>query len=265
MRAIVTVALAAWAAPALAADFSNADAAMTAAEKRVSAYFQLQGGYSWFDDTRGDFEESHFDAAARLNLWLAPSMSVQVDGWAETLSFGDYYGVAGHWSWRDPSRYLVGGLVSYGEAFNDKYVNFALEAQRYFGDLTVYAQGGYGMGTGQDDDQSMPYAQLIARYFLSPDCLVEAEAGYGRFDRTGLSSDVVRWQLKAEAKLPRAPLSAYVAYQGSRSDRSDGVLRIDHAVVAGLTLRSDATLQDTDRTGATLVDANPLFGVPEWR
>lgn len=264
---LATAAMAA--APAIAADFSFADAGPTPDERRIAGYLDIQGGYSWFDFDFGSYQASHVDVAGRMNVWLNRRVSLQFDAWDEELYFeggGDFsmYGGAVHASLRDPSSHLVGVVASIGNSFGGDYASAAFEAQRYIGNLTLYGQAGYSWGYDNADGQTMPYFHLVARQFLTPDLMIEGQAGYGQFDTGFSTTDVVRWEARIEGKLPRAPLSAYVAYQGMY-DSSGGFSLWEHAVVGGIRLISTETLLANDRSGATLVDYNPLFGYPIWR
>lgn len=271
LRWATLAAVLATASPAAAADFSFADPTPTADERRVAGYLDLQAGYSWFDDTNfGPYEVSHYNATARINFWLGPRSSVQFDAWDEELYFPDgsnerFYGGAAHLNWRDPSSHLVGAMASVGSAFDNPYANVALEAQRYFGNLTLYGQAGYAWGFDSGAGQTMPYAHLVARYFWNPDLMLEGQAGYGLFQNGAASTDVVRWQAKIESKIPNAPISGYLAYQGTYNQPQGFGPVWEHAVLVGFKLLSSPTLQANDRTGATLADENPLFGQPTWR
>jgi len=74
------------------------------------------------------------------------------------------------------------------------------------------------------------------------------------------------WQAKAEWRFPTAPFSVFAKYQGSQT-KYDSVefLNVasakatDNRVLLGLKLHmGDKTLQQTDRTGATLDIVSPL-------
>jgi hypothetical protein len=255
--------------PAAAADFSMADSGPTADEQRVSALLDVQGGYSAFDSDFGSSDATHFDIAGRVNVWLNRSFSLQFDAWDEEAYFesGDasMYGGAVHVSARDPSSYLLGALFSVGDSFGGSYANAAGEGQVYFGNLTVYAQAGYSYGYDNADGQTMPYVHLALREFLNPDLMLEAQGGYGSFDFGPGTTDVYRWEARIEGRVPRTPLSAYVAYQGMHEDFGSGFSLTENAIVGGLRLMTAGSLLENDRNGATLVDYNPLFGYPTWR
>jgi hypothetical protein len=269
LRALLFATTMLLAAPALAADFSFADAGPTAEERQIAALLDVQGGYSWFDEDFGPYEASHVDFAGRANVWLNRSLSLQFDAWDEELYFeggGDVsmYGGAVHASFRDPSSHLVGVLASIGNSFGGDYANVGAEGQVYLGNLTLYGQAGYGWGYDNADGQTMPYVHLVARQFLNPDLMIEGQAGYASFDTGAGSTDVVRWETRIEGRLPRTPLSAYVAYQGMYEDSGGGSLT-ENAIVGGIRLMTAPSLLANDRSGASLVDYNPLFGYPTWR
>jgi len=269
LRALLCATTMLAAAPAVAADFSFAEAGPTPEERRLDALLDVQGGYSWFNSDFGAFEASHVDFAGRVNAWLTRSLSFQFDAWDEELYFdgdGDtsMYGGAVHASVRDPSSHLVGVLASIGNSFGGNYANVGAEAQLYLGNLTLYGQAGYGWGYDNADGQTMPYVHLVARQFLNPDLMIEGQAGYGSFDFGAGSTDVVRWEARLEGRLPRTPLSAYVAYQGMYESSGGGSLT-ESALVGGIRLMTASSLLANDRSGASLVDYNPLFGYPIWR
>mgnify|MGYP000217411164 FL=1 len=269
LRALLFASTVVVAGPALAADFGYATTGPTPDEQRFSALLDVQGGYSWFDSDFGSSDASHFDIAGRVNVWLNNSLSLQFDAWDEEAWFetsdASMYGGAVHASVRDPSSYLVGALFSVGDSFGGSYASAGGEGQVYFGNLTVYGQAGYSWGYDNADGQTMPYVHLALREFLNPDLMLEAQGGYGSFDYGSGSADGYPWETRIEGRVPRTPLSAYVAWQGMHEEFESGFSVTENAIVGGLRLMTAGSLLENDRNGATLVDYNPLFGYPTWR
>jgi Outer membrane protein beta-barrel domain len=230
--------------------------------------------------------------AGRANYWITREVSVQVDAQAEGTSYkfdgggGHFsthsYLVGGHWSWRSPQQYLFGLFAAAGDAgglgFNGgdprRHALIGAEAQWYWNQFTLYGQVGYDTTVGSaglPDSFNAWFIRGTGRYFVNPNFLIEGTVMYanGRLDFSGDPSEGFQtwsWQAKAEWRFPTAPFSIYAKYQGSQTrwDNSE-FLEIasgkvtDHRVLLGLKLHlGDRTLQQTDRTGATLDIVSPL-------
>jgi Outer membrane protein beta-barrel domain len=231
--------------------------------------------------------------AGRGNYWITQGVSVQVDAQAEGTSYdvpgggGRFsthsYLVGGHWTWRSPQQYLFGVFAAAGDAggagFTGKSERHGLigaEAQWYWSQFTLYAQGGYDSTLGTvdtvTDSINAWFLRGTGRYFVNPNFLIEGTVMYanGRIDFNfgdpSLGFQTWSWQAKAEWRFPTAPFSVYAKYQGSQTkfDSSDffdiaSAKTTDHRVLLGLKLHmGDRTLQQTDRTGATLDIVSPL-------
>jgi len=230
--------------------------------------------------------------AGRGNYWVSRDMSLQVDAQAEGTSYdfpgggGHFsshsYLVGGHWNWRSPQQYLFGVFAAAGDAggagFTGKSERHGLigaEAQWYWSQFTLYAQGGYDSTLGTvdpvTDSINAWFIRGTGRYFVHPNFLIEGTVMYanGSIDFIGdpsLGFQTWSWQAKAEWRFPTAPFSVYAKYQGSQTkfDSSDlftitGAKVTDQRVLLGLKLHlGDRTLQQTDRTGATLDIMSPL-------
>ena len=255
--------------PAVAADFSEADPPPTHAFGQVAGYLNLSAGYNWLNENGvGNYEIEGLSAEGRINLWLGPRTSTQVDAWGQEFRFvgdGDArtYGAALHGSWRDPSSYLFGSVVSIGSTYDFDYADVALEAQRYFGNFTLYTQAGYGWSYEQPGGrQTMPFVTLIGRYFTDPDGMLEGLIRYGHYHVEGVgSSEQIAWRTTLERRVPGQPFAGYLAYEGGWTSFSD---RMSHGIFAGIKLIPNQSLETNDRSGATLLDTNPLFGLPVW-
>jgi hypothetical protein len=229
--------------------------------------------------------------AGRANYWITREVSVQVDAQAEGTSYefpggGHFsshsYLVGGHWSWRSPHQYLFGVFAAVGDAggefaFTDpqRHSLIGAEAQWYSNQFTLYAQAGYDttLSTGNFNSVNAWFLRGTGRYFVNPNFLIEGTVMYANgnidynfVDIPSLGFQTWSWQAKAEWRFPTAPFSVFAKYQGSqtRYDSSEfedtaSAKITDHRVLLGLKLHmGERTLQQTDRTGATLDIVSPL-------
>jgi opacity protein-like surface antigen len=281
-----------------AADLQPALKAPSAVEQQATGYVEVYSGWA---STRDDFTSlGHafsdtvrgwvLGGAGRANYWITRDMSVQVDAQAEGTSYGfsgshfstHSYLVGGHWSWRSPQQYLFGLLAAAGDAGgagllfgSQRHGLIGAEAQWYWSQFTLYAQGGYDttLGTIEEIDSAHTwFARGTGRYFINPNFLIEGTVMYanGNIDfnlgspSTGFHTWT--WGAKAEWRLPTAPFSVFAKYEGSETKYdSSHVFSFtsgkvaDNRVLLGLKLHmGDRTLQQTDRTGATLDIVSPL-------
>jgi len=234
--------------------------------------------------------------AGRANYWITRDISVQVDAQAEGTSYkfsdgGEHfhfsthnYLVGGHWSWRSPQQYLFGVFAAAGDAggagltdFSQRHGLIGAEAQWYWSQFTLYVQGGYDTTPGAIEDGGIDrihawFLRGTGRYFVNPNFLIEGTVMYANgnidfnsgFPSTGFQTWT--WGAKAEWRLPTAPFSVFAKYQGSQTKFGDSdffhfasAKVTDNRVLVGLKLHmGDRTLQQTDRTGATLDIVSPL-------
>jgi len=240
----------------------------------LSGYGELSYGYGWGSDN--DPENWNFapiNGAIAVNYWLTPTWNLQAEAWFnyfDDLDFGDDYYTSGgaiHLGWRN-SDYYIGGLGSYGsneDAGSDAYA-FAIEAQRYFENVTLYGQAGYM----SDYDSSFVeawYVHGVVRYFFDPNLMLEVNAGYTSGDFTGggvsVDLDQYKWGAKIEWKpKPDIPVSVFAAYQGNHDNwQPVDYTLTNHTIIAGFKVMfGQDTLKDMDRHGASLADYNPGFG-----
>jgi hypothetical protein len=226
--------------------------------------------------------------AGRGNYWITRNVSVQVDAQAEGTSYDNPFGsrfsnhsylIGGHWSWRNPQQYLFGLFAAAGDAGGSEFTvtgprRHALiggEAQWYWSQFTLYAQVGYDSTLGGTSSVHTWFIRGTGRYFVNPNFLIEGTVMYANgdidysFGLPSLGFQTLTWLAKAEWRFPTAPFSVFAKYQGSEtrvdlvsySSAFDKVT--DHRVLFGLKLHmGDRTLQQTDRTGATLDIVSPL-------
>jgi opacity protein-like surface antigen len=303
------VALVALASAAGAADLQPVLKAPAAVEQQATGYVEVYSGWAStrqradFCDGECDSQSFRFNGwalggAGRANYWIARDVSVQVDAQAEGTSYdlsalgggghvsSHSYLVGGHWSWRDPQQHLFGLFAAAGDAGgfdlfgSQRHGLIGAEAQWYWNQFTLYAQGGYDTTMGNIGDIGFANVDSVhawfirgtGRYFVNPNFLIEGTVMYANGNIDFLSGDpswgfqTWSWQAKAEWRLPTAPFSVFAKYQGSETkyDSLDflGIATakaIDHRVLLGLKLNmGDRTLQQTDRAGATLDIVSPL-------
>jgi hypothetical protein len=267
-----------------------------AVDQQATGYVEVYSGWANTRSENGD-ETARLSGwalggAGRGNYWVSRDVSVQVDAQAEGTSYefpggGGHlsthsYLVGGHWSWRSPHQYLFGLFAAAGDAGeqgftgnNQRHGLIGAEAQWYWNQFTFYAQGGYDttLGSlGSPDSINAWFIRGTGRYFVNPNFLIEGTVMYANghldFDPGDPSwgFQTWSWQAKAEWRFPTAPFSVYAKYQGSQTSHdSSEVVNIasakvtDQRVLFGLKLHmGDRTLQQTDRTGATLDIVSPL-------
>jgi hypothetical protein len=292
------VALVVFASSAGAADLQPVLKAPAAVDQQATGYVEVYSG--WANTRNTDFGDSTrfngwaLGGAGRGNYWVSRDVSVQVDAQAEGTSYdvpggsGHFsnhsYLVGGHWSWRNPQQYLFGLFGGVGDAggfgefsTSQRHGLIGAEAQWYWQQFTLYAQGGYDstLGTvgGDIDSINAWFIRGTGRYFINPNFLIEGTVMYanGNVDTNccGVSSvgfQTWTWGVKGEWRFATSPFSVFVKYQGSETKYDDskpfellGAKVTDNRVLLGLKLHmGDRTLQQTDRAGATLDIMSPL-------
>jgi hypothetical protein len=285
------VALIAFASVAQAADLKPVLKAPGAEpQQQATGYVEVYGGWA---NTELNLISQSFDGwalggAGRANYWWSRDVSLQVDAQAEGTSYdfpgaqvsSHSYLVGGHWSWRNPQQYLFGLFGGVGDAgglgifgASQRHGIVGAEAQWYWSQFTLYAQGGYNTTFGSVsslDSINTWFLRGTGRYYINPNFLIEGTVTYANGDIDIISGpsfgfDTWSWQVKGEWRLPTAPFSVYAKYQGSETTYDSGFISsseakvTDHRVLLGLKLHmGDRTLQQTDRAGATLDIISPL-------
>src|SRR5262249_45537473 len=165
MRTLLLAAAGAFAlsAPASAADMPTKAPPLAQATAPCSGFIGAWGEYGRIKEDTGDKEHSGgWGAEGRLNCWINPAWSWQLDGEHDQLvHHGDVAGagnapaarrsdlIVGHFNWRDPqvgTAGIFGGWVYPNDIDDGRRVSSALigvEGQRYFGMFTLYGQAGY--------------------------------------------------------------------------------------------------------------------------
>lgn len=285
---------------ALAADF---DAEQAIQSLVVSGEIDKWTGYTFLTNANGDTDPENDDyissgVSGRLSLPLGGMWSVQMDGDLEYTSnsfddngssdtFQHSFQFGTHFSARDPSRGLLGvfgaaGLGTGEDSDSDSKKSFFAvggEVQGYFGDKTLYLQGGYidsADVTGAENDalNNAFFVRGVARWFLTPDSRLQAEVSYVDGDRDNRSGDanegetIVEWGGRYDWVLPGLPLigdtPVYVGYRGAYFENGDDLAEYtEHTVMVGTVYHfGGPTKHEFDRTGATL--NLPNFGRWVW-
>jgi hypothetical protein len=291
------VALTVLATAAGAADMQPVLKAPGAVEQQATGYIEVYTGWASTRGTNdGDTARLNgwaLGGAGRGNYWVSRDVSVQVDAQAEgtsnEFSGGSHFSthsylVGSHWSWRSPHQYLFGLFGAVGDSGTDfgiaapaRHGLIGGEAQWYWHQFTLYAQAGYettfGSNNSSVESANAWFIRGTGRYFINPNFLIEGTVMFasGNIDvccsSPSLGFETLTWGVKGEWRFPTAPFSVFAKYQGSEtrydtaSDRlgiADGKVT-DQRVLLGLKLHlGDRTLQQTDRTGATLDIMSPL-------
>lgn len=292
-----TAAIGSAAAADLPADPSVAEAA--AEVQKVSGYVEVYGTglqndsyYSY--DNRAKNPWWGLGGAARVNVWLASNWSSQIDLSGDVLfpgkgTSGSSYNVSGetlaaHLDWRDPSRGLFGvmlglaGTNDYAGTGQDLAVFLGPEAQYYWDNFTLYAQGGWGQqidgkygGPGDYSYYKMDniwFAQVTGRYFFTPNTKLEGSLGYISTPIWGsvyyghtYDSDALTYSAELEQRFSHSPLSLFGRVSGFSSSNYGGKGASEVAGMLGIKVQfGTGTLLDQDRHGATLKapDFSPL-------
>lgn len=240
------------------------------------------GGLSLTDyyDDANSFTGTVFGLAARAGTTLAPSISGQLDLSAEFVTNSDdssydysSMNAAGHLNWREDGH-LIGVMGSVGRTTDTEmggtFATLALEGQVDVGPVQLYGQGGVVRSLSTDDvdyDVTAPYVRGEARYFIDPNFMVSANAGYAQITYDGPDEpiDAFSWGATAEYKFEDSPFSVYASYQGNyETEPAEDEDWTKHAVLVGVRVSTD-TLEGAARSGVTLRDHNPITGYDNLR
>lgn len=253
-----------------------------AASRTCSGYVGGWGEWGWISEASGEKENSGgWGAEGRLNCWINPGLSWQLDGEVDQLLHHGAVGgngdpgasrhtalVVAHVNVRDPlgTMGLFGGWVRPNDIDDGRYVDLAMvgvEAQLYFGMLTLYAQTGYlgfqNPSAAEHPDQAtnIRFGRFVARYFVTPNDKLSGEVGYAEgelIDQPGDNIRIWNWAATYEHKFDGTPISGFIQYAGadllSTFNSSDRIR--EHTVLGGLRWYfGQGTLLSNDRNGAT--------------
>jgi opacity protein-like surface antigen len=252
------------------------------------AFVAAGAGYTWFDADDFEFEDDLDDFAAEIRATASYDFSggfgVQSDvvfnyqafapeafGAPDDIDFSSKnVDAAGHVFYRTDG-YLIGVIGQYGFTSFDPILpdvdRFYVggEAQAYWGNFTLYAQGGYqeqSVSAIPDSDFDGFFVKGEARYFAGDNFKLSVRGGYSRLsleedDDFELNTFTVGGG--AEYRFADNPISVFVNADYSDAEIEEIDLEYsDVRVMAGLKLNlGTQTLLERDRSGATLDPVKP--------
>jgi hypothetical protein len=234
---------------------------------------------------------SSVGGSAHGNINFDSGLGLQFDVEGQDQGYGSYsYSNTGggvHLYKRN-ADYLWGGFVSIGDPGGSRVVTAGLEGQVFLDKITLYSQLSYSAGIQgylQREGVESWNLHTEVRYFYSDNIAFSAGLGAEASDYNysySSGSDVysghnglLQWDLRAEYLLDDLPLSLFVAYQGgyqaphyndNYSGGSD--VYVGRNVISSNTFLlglhfyfGQTSLIDNDRSGASLKDYNPWYGV----
>jgi opacity protein-like surface antigen len=283
MTLAVSLALAATATSAQAADLDREIGLI------VSGVVEKWAGVQFIDDGNADDTVMVSGGEGLLSLPLGDNLSIQSDvkyeynSYAlENLTNNDVFGprysfqAAAHLSWRDPSRGLFGVFGGAGTAASGFYPSNVKhdvafvggEAQVYFDNITLYAQGGL-----VDFDPSSPsfaadgegmtdglFARGVLRWFLGSDSRLQLEGTYitSGMQQTGVPDvDVFSVGAQYDFVLAGLPIIGstplFIGYRGTFRNNCNFSSNVDdHVFMVGTSYSFSGDRLTVDRQGATL-------------
>lgn len=237
-----------------------ADAFAAAPPSPVSGYIGIYAGGDWWnwggDGNHYRGYNTSFGGNARVNFWLSPRTSLQIDvdgeGTDSIAAWENDYNkangrynmdIAAHWAWwRDPTRGALAVFANITKAGNIYYSSYngdmvqgliGFEGQYYMNNWTWYGQlgymarlnqnasGGYGMSP-----RDTLFARGVARYFYTPNDRLQAEIGFARSGGQCAYNDCgtygtshptyVNWGAVYEHRFAGSMWSMYGEYAGFR-------------------------------------------------
>jgi hypothetical protein len=215
-----------------------------------------------------------FGGTGVVNVWLDSSKSLQFDIQGEGAGPYDYLnspdqearfgGVMGaHLDWRSASH-AFGVFGGFTGTNNVDYCAGNVgglgggEVQAYAGNITFYAQGGYGGQFNNADCYMLDqywFARGVIRDYINPNMRLSAEVAYatGIGQVTGGTAPALTqlsWGLGIEARPGSSPFSYYLKYAGDRIS-GPGTITQNTVLVGAKINFGSMSLLDNDRHGAT--------------
>ena len=258
------------AAPASAATDSN----LEDSEPIFSGLIDVNVGFRRNDSSRVPTDnQGHFTygGGGRVNIPLYQGLSAQFDLQSETYQLRSNETVTaegahmatGHLSWRN-DKFLVGGFAGGGQAVSrgSDTAGFVAggETQAYLGDVTLYAQAGYGdfkANNGAGFRQGW-FTGLEGRYFFRENYGVRTGFTYGEtgnYLSGGRNGAIFNYGAEIFGRVvQRYPIYATIAYVGGQYDsQSPADQGGDDRVLFGARfLFGTLSAKENDRRGATL-------------
>jgi hypothetical protein len=183
-----------------------------------------------FDPQFGETDFTGYGGAARANLAFSEKWNAQFDVQGQTIQFGpfaaDDAGQYLHVYARDPASYamgIYGGHATFVTPF------FAIdqttiggEAQKYFGQLTLYGQGAYSHLTSGSTSADLFTARGQARWFFTDNASIAADLMLGHLDtHADFVADFQTVAATAMVRLNNSPAALF------------GSLRYDNITIGG--------------------------------
>lgn len=236
----------------------------------VSGDVSIYLGSLYIDDIGDDstYNGTTYGVAGRVNLPIAPEISIQADLSGEKLN-GDYaysvYDLAGHVSWRKDGV-LVGTFASVGvdeDWWDETVATGGVEGQVTMDNVQLYGQLGYTASVGGDDDISAWFVHGEARYFVTPNLQLTGSVGVLHQEyHDGDPLEGVNWGASAEYRFDDSPISIFASYVGNyETEDQEDEKWATHALLVGAKFSfGSESLQDAAVNGATLRDYNPITG-----
>jgi len=244
----------------------------------VSGYTSWWAGAGTWQENDGSLYSGNFFAFggdSRVNVWMAPGVSLQgdVQGEASSNGFEDccysqdhrVIGViGGHAAWRSMSNLFgVFGGVAGSSVFDEEgavlqpFIGF--EAQAYLNQITLYGQ----VGTSWNADTSsygmdQVFFRGILRYFLTPNDKLQAEIGIakGHFSGGGSGEPFTNtnWGLLYEHQFGGSPFSAFAELASFTNNNDASTYRSsENQFMLGARVHfGSGSLLQQDRQGASL-------------
>ena len=263
----------------------------------ISGNLEIFGGYTFLDGSAvtgsEDSDFPSFGGGASVDIPFNENWSLQLDvdgevgfpDGSDSTSESDGYGghgtVGAHLNFREVDRYLFGafggagglsvqdtsggaaGPTGEGAAF----YFIGVEGQMYFGDTTLYAQGGYldtDFESNTDVMEDVWFIRGVLRHYLNAgNTMLQGELGYAEGDMANASvadADVVSWGAKLEHVFHswgnEGFVSAYVEYNGRHFEENgsaDTDEFTDHTFMVGVSFDiNQPNLKSRERTGVAL-------------
>lgn len=229
-------------------------------------------GHNWFDANGDETDESIAELRASMAYTAGNGLGFQLDNVYARYTLGERDlasdDIAGHLYFRNDQ--MLFGILAQRRTFDTDFSSdamlpffmdqrfFGVEAQGYFGDVTLYGQAGVQEVNVvySNDGEDGKFATLELRYFANDNWRIDATAGYQNM----VDKDTWSAGLGTEYRLTSTPLSVYAAYD--HIDRSNFAGQETDRLMLGvkLSLGKD-TLKQRDRQGVTL---NPVIHEPSF-
>lgn len=235
-------------------------------------------GWSFINDNNSSLDDdSHAvsSGAARVSIPLRDTFAMQLDmegaaGFSDRNNgednFQSYFAGGWHFAWRDPMQgtfgaFLGSGSANGGDDANATFFLAGLEAQRYFGNLTLYGQVG---GLWADDERTHDvitdawFVRGVARYFMTPNSRLQLQLAYASGSENNGIGDIqaLSWGVRFDRQVEGRPFYWFLAYDGmfAENDSGGGYSEdvTDHTFrIGGRYLFGAPSLFDNDRRGVT--------------